>query len=128
MVNRAHVRAHAELQRAFSAAGSRPYYFRLLAALDELGSVSQADLGRAVGMDRSDVATSLVVLVDAGFVARVPDPLDRRRNVVEITAAGRVELDRLNAVLGEVQRDFLAPLTDEEQAVFLRLIGRLVDS
>jgi DNA-binding MarR family transcriptional regulator len=125
VVSRANARGHALLQEAFAAAGSRPYYYRILAALSEHGPASQADIGRSTGIDRSDVTTSLDALCEAGFAARDPDPADRRRNLVSLTGPGRAELQRLDAVLDAVQAQFLARLTVSEQEVVLGLMTRL---
>lgn len=125
LVGRAHLRSHGLLQEAFAAAGARPYHYRLLAALEESGPLSQAELGRATGLDRGDVTRSLDALGGSGLILREPDPADRKRNRVSITRAGRAELYRLDAVLTEVQERFLAPLSAEERAVFLGLVARL---
>ncbi|CAL9396030.1 hypothetical protein SUDANB121_01365 [Nocardiopsis dassonvillei] len=125
LVGRAYLHSHRLLQEAFAEAGARPYHYRLLAALEESGPLSQAELGRRVGLDRSDVATSLDVLGRAGFAVREPDPAHRRRNRVSITPAGRAELHRLDAVLDGVQDRFLAPLSAAERTVLLGLLARL---
>lgn len=125
LVGRAHLRSHGLLQEAFAAAGARPYHYRLLAALEESGPLSQADLGRAVGLDRGDVTRSLDALGEGGFILREPDPADRKRNRVSITPAGRAELHRLDAVLDGVQERFLAPLSAAERTVLLGLVARL---
>ncbi|WP_306371114.1 MarR family winged helix-turn-helix transcriptional regulator [Nocardiopsis sp. CC223A] len=127
LVSRAHLRSHRLLQEAFAEADARPYHYRLLAALEESGPLSQAELGRRVGLDRSDVATSLDALGRGGFAVREPDPAHRRRNRVSITEAGRAELLRLDAVLAEVQDRFLSPLAEAERTVFLGLVARLAE-
>lgn len=125
LVGRAQVRAHALLQEVFAAAGARPYHYRILAALAELGTASQADIGRLTGIDRSDVTAALDVLCGAGFATRSPDPADGRRKLVSLTEQGRAQLDALDTVLDDVQAEFLGPLTPSEQRTFLDLIGRL---
>jgi DNA-binding MarR family transcriptional regulator len=125
LVGRAHLRGHELLSEALAAAGTRPYDYRVLAALVEHGPVSQADIGRITGIDRSDVTASLNVLCDRGIAVRDPDPADRRRNLVSANGRGRAELRRLDAALDEVQERFLAPLSATEQQVFLRMIARL---
>jgi len=127
LVGRAQSRSHALLSDSFDRAGSRPYHYRLLAALEESGPASQADLGRMTGLDRSDVSGAIDALFEAGFVHREPDPSDRRRNIVAVTKPGRTELRRLDAVLDAVQEKFLAPLTDSERQVFRGLVARLAD-
>src|SRR5690606_36085184 len=103
----------------------RGYHFRLLAALDQYGAASQADLGRHTGIDRSDVVATLNDLVGAGLAERAPDPTDRRRNVVTLTAQGATTLDRLDAVLDEVQDAVLAPLKANERKTLVRLLAKL---
>lgn len=128
LVGRAHRRGHALLTEAFSQAGSRPYHYRLLAALAESGPVSQAHLGRLTGIDRSDVSGALQVLGEHGFVVRRPDPTDGRRKLVVATDAAHAELRRLDEVLDGVQDSFLAPLDAAERRSFLDMAGRLGES
>jgi MarR family transcriptional regulator, lower aerobic nicotinate degradation pathway regulator len=118
-------RAQALLAEAFAAAGIRGYHFRLLAALDQYGPSSQADLGRYTGIDRSDVVAALNELVEGGLARREPDRTDARRNVVTATRRGRSTLERVDAQLDEVQDEALAPLTPNERTQFVRLLAKL---
>jgi DNA-binding MarR family transcriptional regulator len=113
------------LSEAFAAHGVRGYHFRLLAALEQHGPASQAELGRWTGIDRSDVVATLDDLVAGGLARREPDPTDRRRNIVTITTRGADMLERLDAVLDGVQDDVLAPLTPSERKTLLRLLAKL---
>lgn len=110
---------------AFGAVGARGYHFRVLAALDEFGELSQADLGRRVGVDRSDIVAAIDELVAADQVCRAPDPGDRRRNVISMTGAGREQLHRLDEMLAAAQEQFLAPLGERDQVTYRRLLRRL---
>lgn len=110
---------------AFGAVGARGYHFRVLAALDEFGALSQADLGRRVGVDRSDVVAVIDELAAAGHVSRAPDPDDRRRNVISMTEAGREQLHRLDEMLAAAQDEFLAPLGERDRVTYRRLLRRL---
>lgn len=124
-VSRAHLRAHSLLQELFAEAGARAYHYRLLAALDEAGAVSQAELGRVTGLDRSDVSVALSTLEEDALIVRAAHPTDRRQNLVSLTTRGREELTRLDAVVEQAQTLFLAPLAEEERGVFLDMITRL---
>src|SRR5690606_19235767 len=55
LLSRAGVRAHRILQRRFDAIGFTGYESRVLAALNAAGPQSQAQIGRAVSLDRRDV-------------------------------------------------------------------------
>jgi predicted pyridoxine 5'-phosphate oxidase superfamily flavin-nucleotide-binding protein len=68
---------------ALAHSGLRRSHYAVLAALDEQGPLSQAELGRRVWMDRSDLHGVVNDLESEGLVARGRDPRDRRRNVVE---------------------------------------------
>jgi len=125
LLSRAQARAQSLLADAFAAEGVRGYHFRLLAALEQYGPASQADLGRHTGIDRSDVVATVNDLVDRGFAVRRPDPDDRRRNIISITKRGTAALDRLDAVLDGVQAAMLAPLTPHERATLTRLLAKL---
>ena len=125
LISRANARSQGLLTDAFAAEGVRGYHFRLLAALDQYGPSSQAELGRHTGIDRSDVVATLNDLVASGLAQRAPDPDDGRRNVVTITRRGVRTLERLDAVLDDVQDAVLAPLSPSERRTFVRLLAKL---
>ena len=125
LLSRANARSQGLLADAFAAEGFRGYHFRVLAALDQYGPTSQADLGRHTGIDRSDVVATLNDLVAAGLARRESDPADRRRNIVTMTKHGARTLRHLDAVLDEIQDTVLAPLTASEQKTFVRLLAKL---
>jgi DNA-binding MarR family transcriptional regulator len=127
LLSRANARAQAILDAAFTAAGVRGYHYRLLAALAQYGSLSQAEMGRRTGIDRKDVAIAVAELESAELLVRTPDPDDARRKVVTLTALGASRLRRLDRVLDRVQADVLAPLTDDEQDTLTRLLAKLAD-
>ena len=128
LVNQLYLRAHRLLADSFAQAGSRGYHYRLLVALDQLGSASQAELGRLSGIDRSDIVAALNELAADGYVKRETDSADRRRNVVSLTRLGIKRLDELEPVVTEVQQSLLAPLTRAERSQFVALLRKLIDA
>jgi DNA-binding MarR family transcriptional regulator len=129
LISRAYARANGLLQEGFAQGGGglRGYHYRLLAALDEWGSASQASLGRGTGIDRSDVTAALVDLEERGLVRRDVNQADRRRNIVSITPAGASRLEALDIVLDEIQERLLAPLSEDERRQFLALMHRIAN-
>lgn len=125
LLSRANARAQALLAEAFGRFELRPAQYRMLAALEEHGEVSQAGLGRLLALDRKDVAVAVDALGDRGLVDRRPDPADRRRNIVALSARGRQLLPELHATLDTVQEQVVAPLTPEESARLRELLSRL---
>jgi DNA-binding MarR family transcriptional regulator len=120
------VHAHRLAAEGFGAAGARGYHYRILAALNESGPASQAELGRRAKMDRSDVVAAINELAGPGFVERTPDPADRRRNTVTLTPDGARHLNRLDRALEEAQDALLAPLTAEDRETLTSLLARLL--
>jgi DNA-binding MarR family transcriptional regulator len=125
LLGRANARSQALLADAFAASGMRGYHFRVLAALEEHGPTSQADLSRTTGIDTSDVVAAVNHLASARFVRRQPDAVDRRRNVISITKSGLSAVDRVGRVVDGVQDVVLEPLSPSERKTFLRLLAKL---
>jgi DNA-binding MarR family transcriptional regulator len=113
---------------ALAGAGARRAHVTVLANLAEFGPLSQADLGRRCGIDRSDMVELINELSAQGIVARTPDAVDRRRNVISITEIGEQRLVELRALVDAAQLDLLAGLTTEERAILITLLSRLVES
>ncbi|MFC4534922.1 MarR family winged helix-turn-helix transcriptional regulator [Sphaerisporangium dianthi] len=118
--------AHRLASDGFGQVGARGYHYRILAALEEFGVASQAELGRRCSIDRSDVVAAINELAEQGFVERTPDPGDRRRNLVTLTAAGERQLRRLDRALDKVQDDLLGPLPAEDRQTLTRLLTQLL--
>jgi DNA-binding MarR family transcriptional regulator len=127
LVNQLALPANRLVTEGLAEAGSRRYHYSLLAALDDLGPASQAELSRRTTIDRSDMVAIVNELTEQGYVKRSPDPTDRRRNVVTITPAGRRQLHKLDRLLARVQDQLLAPLPPEDRARLVTLLTRLVD-
>jgi DNA-binding MarR family transcriptional regulator len=102
--------------------------FAVLAALDEYGELSQATLGRHLGLDRNNVNGIVDRLNTADHVERRADPLDRRRNILTLTELGRWRLAELQGYADQVQEELLAALTDEERVSLSALLAKVLDS
>ncbi len=129
LISRAYARSTGLLNAGFESRGNglRGYHYRLLAALDEWGPASQADLGRNTGIDRSDVTAALAELDTRGLIERTVDPEHKRRNIVTLTPDGVKQLSDLDAVVDAIQDQLMAPLTAAQRLRFLALIRLLLD-
>ncbi len=112
---------------ALTAESLRRQHFVVLSALAERGAASQAALGRRLLIDRSDMHALLSELERDGLVARVRDPNDRRRMLVELTPAGARTLKRLDGRIDAAQEALLAPLSNADRRQLERLLAELVD-
>jgi DNA-binding MarR family transcriptional regulator len=90
-----------------------------------------SDLAAGARMRPQSMAQTVGELEERGFVARRPDPNDRRRQFVELTAAGRGALEADRAQRDGWLSGVLDELSAEERAVMARaaaLIERIADA
>ncbi|BAW07483.1 MarR family winged helix-turn-helix transcriptional regulator [Nocardia seriolae] len=127
LVSRAFAQSSALLAAGFDEHGDglRGYHDRLLAALEQWGPASQADLGRNTGIDRSDVTAALTELETRDLVERRVDPENKRRKIVTITPAGIREVAALDSIVDQAQNRLLAPLTPAQQRELVTLLTLL---
>ena len=116
------------VNEALATEGVRKYHFRVLVALSDDGPLSQAELGRRLAIDRSDVAAIAAELEQRELLARTRDERDRRRNVVTITPEGQAALARRDKAIAAAQTTLLAPLSSAEQRQLSELLGRLIEA
>jgi DNA-binding MarR family transcriptional regulator len=110
---------------ALASGGLGKHHFRVLVALDDDGPSSQADIGRAIMLDRSDLHAVVSLLEADGLVERSQDPADRRRNVVALTRDGRATLRRLERRVIAVQDELTVALSAQERAQLVALLQRV---
>jgi DNA-binding MarR family transcriptional regulator len=127
LLSQAASHAHRLVTDGFAGVGAKGYHYRLLSSLVADGPASQAALGRRTGIYLSDLVGALNDLEAAGFVQRSPDPEDRRRNVVAVTAAGRDRAGELAERVAAIQDELLAPLSPAEGEQLTGLLRRLVE-
>ncbi|MGW1029569.1 MarR family winged helix-turn-helix transcriptional regulator [Streptomyces sp. NPDC002577] len=102
---------------------------RELAALAVLATespLSQLEAASRLGVDR----TTMVALIDAlegkGLVERRRSAQDRRKNTVQLTPTGQDCLSRAERARVEMERQFLAPLSDSDADRLVRALQTLV--
>ncbi len=71
----------------------------LVLALIRRGRSSPADLCAVLGRTTGGMTLTLDRLATAGWLERHPDPSDRRRIIVVLTAAGRAKAEAVNQAL-----------------------------
>jgi MarR family transcriptional regulator, lower aerobic nicotinate degradation pathway regulator len=103
-----------------------PTQFTALVKAVELGRVTQNHLGRLVGMD--PVTTQGVVrrLVARGLLRQLHDPADRRMTVLVPTSRAVALIGQAVPCARTITEATLAPLTVDEQAIFLSLLRKMI--
>jgi MarR family transcriptional regulator, lower aerobic nicotinate degradation pathway regulator len=119
---------HAVKERAMEAyeeVGLHPYHHAILLVLAEGSRETQGSIADALGYDRGQLVGLLDELEERGLVDRRRDPNDRRRHLVRLTPDGKRTLRRLRVLAGEIDDDFLTPLSEKERATLHELLLRL---
>jgi DNA-binding MarR family transcriptional regulator len=111
---------------ALEAMQMRTHEFPVLNHLAEAGPLSQQELGVALRINPSNLVGLLDVLEADGLLVRTRDRADRRRHLVELTAAGRNRLAKAWRAAQATELELLAPLTPAERAQLHASLKRLV--
>jgi DNA-binding MarR family transcriptional regulator len=116
------------LRDARTAQNLKPRQFQLLGLLHDNGAMGQRELGETMGVDPSVLVTLLNPLEASGFVSRERDPVDRRRHVVTLTAAGRRRLDSAMRAPREAEDALFGRLDDDQRQQLRSALIALRDS
>lgn len=108
--------------------GLTPIQYGTLAAIQANPRIEQITLSGLIGVDRTSIGDVLLRLEKRGLIARNADEKDRRLRRLTITGAGTALLASAQDSVMRVQERLLAPLDSQEQALFLRLLGRIVEA
>ncbi len=103
-------------------------YSVLLLACDSPDGISQRTMARVLGLDPSQVVALVDELAQAGLVARLPAPTDRRAKLVAATDVGRRKRGQAAARAADAVRGALGPLSTDEQATLRALLSRCADA
>jgi DNA-binding MarR family transcriptional regulator len=95
-----------------------------LGELADVESMSQQELGRLLGLEKSTVSRLVAGLQHRGWVGRERDPANRRFSLLQLTSEGRDVANRLGQDLRAHHEQLLAALTpSEREALAVGLAG-----
>lgn len=92
-----------------------PAQARLLSLIDELGPARIGELANADHCSQPTMTTQVQRLEAAGWASRSADSHDARVALIELTDAGRSELERLRASRAAVIAPVVARLSEDER-------------
>ena len=121
--------AHQHATEVFNAVMGRfsvtPTQFAALAKIDDMGSVSQNQLGRLTRMDPATISGVVSRLFARGYLRQAADIKDARLVVLTLTPAGQSAVAAMKRVAAEVSRRTLEPLTASETNAFLKALAKV---
>tara|TARA_Y100001936_G_scaffold230833_1_gene254289 strand:+ start:24202 stop:24648 length:447 start_codon:yes stop_codon:yes gene_type:complete len=125
LLRRAHQRHSAIFQENIGESQLTPLQFAALVKLRDLEEVSQNHLGRLTAMDAATMQGVIKRLASRGLIERRPDPNDRRRLILSLSAEGKACIDAIIQNGSGITAQTLAPLSSSEQKIFLDLLTKL---
>lgn len=108
--------------------GLRSGLFSSLAIVSANPGISQSELSREVGLDKSVTVTIVDELEKYGWAERRRSTQDRRRHALFVTPAGEAKLDGLFALMEKTEADALHQLTGDEMRVLSELLDRMYEA
>lgn len=99
----------------------------LLGTLLRSGPLPQAELGRAVGIDKNTLTEMLRRMETRGLIGRSRHATDRRSLTIAITTEGAKRVEALAPAAMRVGAAMLEPIPAEHRALFLDCLRRLAE-
>jgi DNA-binding MarR family transcriptional regulator len=100
----------------------------MLASLRDHGELPQTTLCDMMRLTQNTVVTWLNELEDAGYVARIRDPEDRRKHNVAVTEKGSAALERAETELRRLEDEALSGLNADDRAQLRKLLAKALDA
>jgi MarR family transcriptional regulator, lower aerobic nicotinate degradation pathway regulator len=104
-----------ECADALAPAGLTQREHAVLCCLEEFGPAFQKDVASHLALDSGDLVAVFDKLQADGYLSRVRDSSDRRRRILELTAAGRQVLRRVERILADPEETLYAALSPAER-------------
>jgi len=124
---------HRAAQRMHTATGEQAEKYGLqlreyivLSALHKRPGLTQGELGRALGLDKTTLMSQLDRLERRDLVVRRSDPRDRRVRFPEITEQGEAVRERVAEAAAGVEAAALSSLTADQVRAFRRVLFGII--
>ncbi|MFF7793770.1 MarR family transcriptional regulator [Streptomyces sp. NPDC007991] len=100
----------------------------VLTILGRHGDMRMSKLAELLAVDMSVTSRHVAHVVARGWIARSPDPADKRSRILRLTPAGHAQLAELSRRTTEVLAERLSDWTDEDVGRLTDLMARLRES
>lgn len=106
--------------------GVTPVQYAALQVVSNLPGIDQRTLARNIALDTSTTGGVIDRLEARGWLERRTSPEDRRARQLFLTRAGDQALAETIPAMLSAQEQILAPLTESQRKVFMRMLQVLV--
>lgn len=99
--------------------------YAVLAAVAADEGLTQTDLVRATGIDRSTLADMIARMIDKGYLRRERSATDARAKTVRLTEMGRASLEEAQPKVADADARILGCLTPGKRDAFIAALSAL---
>ena len=122
LLRRAQQYAHDLYAKEVGSSGPTPRQFEVLHTVAQNEGLSQTDLVRTTGIDRSTLADMIARMIKKGLLSRKRTKEDARANAVSITAAGSRMLKSAQSGVAKAESATLKVLPKTQQSCFMKAL------
>ncbi len=122
LLRRAQQYGHDLYSKEVGSSGPTPRQFEVLHVVAQNEGLSQTDLVRHTGIDRSTLADMIARMMKKGLLSRKRTKEDARANAVSITASGRRMLKSAESKVNKSDNAVLAVLPKTQQSAFMKAL------
>lgn len=101
-----------------------PVLFVTYFAADDL--LSQQEIANMLQKDKSGIQRSIRTLERDGYLRIVSDSVDRRKNLIRLTPAGRMIIEQAIQITETIDHQVMSQLSQEEREVFLATTRKII--
>jgi MarR family transcriptional regulator, organic hydroperoxide resistance regulator len=98
----------------------------VLSALDKTPNLTQVELAKALGLDKTTLMSQLDRLERMGLVVRRSDPRDRRIRIPEITQAGNTLRVKVANACDTVETSVLNSFSQDHVQIFRQMLFNII--
>ena len=124
-LKRAYVVVQNDFREALGRDGLAPRVFSALSLVNEHPDITQSELARRLGIERSGLVAIVDELEGRGYLARTSVPSDRRVQALVPTEAGQQAYAEAVATVRAHEDRMFATMTTKERETLLRLLKKI---
>src|SRR6476620_11854689 len=126
LLHRAAQRMHSATGEEAEKHGLQLRDYIVLSALAMTPNLTQGELGKALGLDKTTLMSQLDRLERMGPVVRRSDPRDRRTRIPEITQAGNALREKVASACSSVEAAVLSSFSQNQVQVLRRMLFDII--
>lgn len=114
-----------ELSKSGSSLQIEQFPILFLIAHSTEGSLSQQEIANFLQKDKSGIQRSIRTLERDGYLRITADDNDRRKNLVQLTPAGKLTIEKISERAATINQEITSQLTAEEVSTLLTLLKKI---